>query len=63
MSVAALRSVTGASTHQGQIRDHNEDGWFVSEECGVWAVADGMGGHENGEWASESSSKRSASCS
>ncbi len=52
MSALTLRSVTGASTHQGQVRDHNEDGWFVSEDRGVWAVADGMGGHENGEWAS-----------
>jgi serine/threonine protein phosphatase PrpC len=52
MNAAAIRSVTGASTHQGQVRDHNEDGWFVSEDRGVWAVADGMGGHENGEWAS-----------
>jgi len=47
-----LRHATGVSTHQGQVRDHNEDGWFASEEQGVWAVADGMGGHENGEWAS-----------
>lgn len=52
MNRVALRHATGASTHQGQVRDHNEDGWFASEEQGLWAVADGMGGHENGEWAS-----------
>jgi serine/threonine protein phosphatase PrpC len=52
MNTVKLRSDTGVSTHQGQVRDHNEDGWFVSEEQGLWAVADGMGGHENGEWAS-----------
>src|SRR5436305_13677021 len=52
MNVVTLRSLTGVSTHQGQVRDHNEDSWFVSEGRGVWAVADGMGGHENGEWAS-----------
>lgn len=52
MNADRLRSSTGVSTHPGQVRDHNEDGWFVSEENGVWAVADGMGGHERGEWAS-----------
>jgi serine/threonine protein phosphatase Stp1 len=52
MNAVTLRSVTGASTHQGQVRDHNEDGWFVAEDRGVWAVADGMGGFEDGEWAS-----------
>lgn len=52
MNEVSLRHVTSASTHQGQVRDHNEDGWFASEEQGLWAVADGMGGHENGEWAS-----------
>lgn len=52
MSALKLSQVTGASTHQGQVRDHNEDGWFAAEDRGVWAVADGMGGHENGEWAS-----------
>lgn len=52
MNAPQLRCATGVSTHQGQVRDHNEDGWFVSEEQGLWAVADGMGGHEKGEWAS-----------
>ncbi|WP_155265003.1 PP2C family protein-serine/threonine phosphatase [Sphingomonas segetis] len=52
MNTVNLRPFTGVSTHQGQVRDHNEDGWFASEEQGLWAVADGMGGHENGEWAS-----------
>ena len=52
MNAVGLHHATGASTHQGQVRDHNEDGWFACEEQGLWAVADGMGGHENGEWAS-----------
>ena len=52
MNAGNLLPLTGVSTHQGQVRDHNEDGWFASEEQGLWAVADGMGGHENGEWAS-----------
>jgi serine/threonine protein phosphatase PrpC len=52
MNAANLLPLTGVSTHQGQVRDHNEDGWFAAEGQGLWAVADGMGGHENGEWAS-----------
>ena len=52
MNALKLRCATGVSTHQGQVRDNNEDGWFAAEEQGLWAVADGMGGHEKGEWAS-----------
>jgi serine/threonine protein phosphatase PrpC len=44
--------MTVAGTHEGRVRDHNEDSWFAAEELGLWAVADGMGGHEKGEWAS-----------
>lgn len=47
-----FRAQTGVSTHEGQVRPHNEDSWFASDELGLWAVADGMGGHERGEWAS-----------
>jgi protein phosphatase len=41
----------GAATHAGQIRPDNEDHLYASQ--GVYVVADGMGGHEAGEVASQ----------
>ncbi len=43
---------SSARTHKGCVRGHNEDSYCVREPIGLWAVADGMGGHEGGEWAS-----------
>lgn len=37
---------------QGAGRDHNEDAWFVSPDVDVLIVADGVGGHDDGEMAS-----------
>jgi protein phosphatase len=41
----------GAATHEGQIRDQNEDAYVANDR--VFLVADGMGGHQAGEVASE----------
>jgi serine/threonine-protein phosphatase Stp1 len=40
------------ATHNGTKRSHNEDTWVDRSDLGIWAVADGAGGHQAGEVAS-----------
>jgi serine/threonine-protein phosphatase Stp1 len=40
------------ATHAGTKRKYNEDTWVDRPDLGIWAVADGAGGHQAGEYAS-----------
>lgn len=48
----ALRVKGAALTDKGCVRALNEDCFCERPDIGLWAVADGMGGHEHGERAS-----------
>jgi serine/threonine protein phosphatase PrpC len=44
--------VSGSKSDRGLLRENNEDSFYVNDKLGVYVLADGMGGHEGGEVAS-----------
>lgn len=48
-----LRLRAGAATDVGRMRQVNQDAFLVEPDQGLYAVADGMGGHRGGEVASQ----------
>jgi len=52
---------TGQGTDTGNVRDHNEDSFLSRPDFGLWIVADGMGGHAAGDFASQTITQEAGS--
>ena len=55
--LGAVRLDVAGKTDVGKVRARNEDAHFLDAKSGVFIVADGMGGHAGGEFASQQAVK------
>lgn len=46
-----------ARTSAGKVRTQNQDSFYTNDNFGIWLIADGMGGHAGGRYASSTISK------
>ena len=53
MLKGGFRIESEGATDPGKVRALNEDSYLVKPEVGLWCVADGMGGHDAGDFASQ----------
>lgn len=47
-----MSCISYSYTHPGRVRVNNEDAYFSNDDMGIWIVCDGMGGHQEGNFAS-----------